>query len=70
MEEEVLKLAKGVAKAARSSAPGEEDSRAVLQVERRDYVDLAPENRPRVQGLEGFDECSPPSLSAEAWQLR
>jgi predicted ester cyclase len=28
----------------------------VLQVERRDYVDLAPANRPRVQSMEGFDD--------------
>jgi predicted ester cyclase len=30
---------------------------AVLQVERRDYVDLAPTDRPRVQSLRGFDDC-------------
>jgi predicted ester cyclase len=29
----------------------------VLQVERRDYVDLAPTDRPRVQSLRGFDPC-------------
>lgn len=29
---------------------------AVLQVERRDYPDLAPTNRPRSQALEGFDD--------------
>jgi predicted ester cyclase len=29
----------------------------VLQVERRDYVDLAPTNRPRSQSLRGFDDC-------------
>ena len=28
----------------------------VLQVERRDYVDLAPSGRPRVQSLDGFDD--------------
>jgi predicted ester cyclase len=28
----------------------------VLQVERRDYTDLAPANRPRVQSLDGFDD--------------
>ena len=28
----------------------------VLQVERRDYVDLAPQNRTRVQPLDGFDD--------------
>ena len=27
----------------------------VLQVERRDYVQLAPEGRPRVQPMRGFD---------------
>ena len=29
---------------------------SVLQVERRDYPDLAPTNRPRSQALEGFDD--------------
>ena len=29
---------------------------AVLQVERRDYVDLAPQTRSRAQSLDGFDE--------------
>jgi len=29
---------------------------AVLQVERRDYPDLAPTNRPRSQSLDGFDD--------------
>jgi pimeloyl-ACP methyl ester carboxylesterase/predicted ester cyclase len=29
---------------------------SVLQVERRDYPDLAPTNRPRSQSLEGFDD--------------
>lgn len=29
----------------------------VLQVERRDFVDLVPEKRPRVQSLRGFDDC-------------
>jgi predicted ester cyclase len=28
----------------------------VLQVERRDYTDLAPNDRPRVQSLDGFDD--------------
>jgi predicted ester cyclase len=28
----------------------------VLQVERRDYLDLAPANRPRAQSLDGFDD--------------
>ena len=30
---------------------------SVLQVERRDFVDLVPENRPRAQSLRGFDDC-------------
>ncbi len=38
-------------KALAKDAPREE----VLQVERRDYVDLAPTNRPRSQSLRGFD---------------
>jgi predicted ester cyclase len=29
----------------------------VLQVERRDFTDLVPINRPRAQSLRGFDEC-------------
>src|SRR5918993_2675337 len=29
----------------------------VMQVERHDYVDLAPTNRPRSQSLRGFDDC-------------
>jgi predicted ester cyclase len=29
----------------------------VLQVERRDFTELVPEDRPRVQSLKGFDEC-------------
>ena len=37
-----------------SSEVALEDS--VLQVERRDYPDLAPTDRPRSQSLEGFDD--------------
>ncbi|HBH14907.1 MAG TPA: ester cyclase, partial [Leclercia adecarboxylata] len=29
----------------------------VLQVERRDFIDLVPEKRQRVQSLRGFDDC-------------
>jgi hypothetical protein len=29
----------------------------VLQVERRDFTQLVPENRPRVQSMRGFDDC-------------
>jgi hypothetical protein len=58
MDEEVSKLNKTAsAKIATRSAPASDDSRAVLQVERRDYVDLAPEGRARAQSLEGFDAC-------------
>jgi predicted ester cyclase len=32
-------------------------SERVMQVERHDYVDLAPTDRPRSQSLRGFDEC-------------
>jgi predicted ester cyclase len=39
-------------KALAKDAPRDEQ---VLQVERRDYVDLAPTNRPRSQSLRGFD---------------
>lgn len=58
MDEEVSKLNKTAsAKIATRSAPAADDSRAVLQVERRDYVDLVPEGRARAQSLEGFDAC-------------
>ena len=33
------------------------DSKAVLQVERRDFTQLVPEDRERVQSMRGFDEC-------------
>ena len=39
----------------RQDASFEEGKEGVLQVERRDYVDLAPTNRPRRQGMRGFD---------------
>src|SRR4028119_2029847 len=29
----------------------------VMQVERHDYVELAPTDRPRAQSLRGFDDC-------------
>jgi len=29
----------------------------VLQVERRDFTELVPEDRPRVQSMKGFDDC-------------
>ncbi len=35
--------------------PGSSNVRDVLQSERRDFVDLVPTDRPRVQGLRGFD---------------
>ena len=38
----------------REEAP---QSGRAMQVERRDYVDLAPTDRPRSQSLRGFDEC-------------
>lgn len=34
-----------------------EASGPVLQVERRDFTDLVPETRARVQSLDGFDDC-------------
>lgn len=39
-----------------SSSVDGECSENVLQVERRDYVDLAPTKRERVQSMEGFDD--------------
>ncbi|AUH65012.1 nuclear transport factor 2 family protein [Paracoccus zhejiangensis] len=43
---------------AEDEAPGagRGKAEAVLQVERRDFVELVPENRPRVQKMQGFDE--------------
>ena len=43
---------KGKARIARLDIPKEQ----VLQVERRDYTELAPTNRPRSQSLDGFDD--------------
>ncbi len=40
-----------------SSPPSAPQTEAVLQVERRDYVQLAPEGRARVQPMRGFDEA-------------
>ena len=37
--------------------PHPSGDKAVLQVERRDFVDLVPENRERVQSMRGFDDC-------------
>jgi predicted ester cyclase len=48
----MVETEKKPARIARIDAPGEQ----VLQVERHDYVDLAPANRPRSQSLEGFDD--------------
>lgn len=41
---------------AKGGAPSLRNSENVLQVERRDYPDLAPTNRKRSQSLEGFDD--------------
>ena len=38
-------------------APARSHAEPVLQVERRDFVDLVPENRARVQSMRGFDPC-------------
>ena len=40
----------------KSSAPSLRNDEHVLQVERRDYTDLAPTNRKRSQAMEGFDD--------------
>ena len=37
--------------------PAQPAAEQVLQVERRDFVDLVPTNRPRSQSLRGFDPC-------------
>ena len=44
-------------KALRSDKGEAHPKEQVLQVERRDFVDLVPENRPRSQSLRGFDAC-------------
>jgi pimeloyl-ACP methyl ester carboxylesterase/predicted ester cyclase len=44
-------------KAVDSSKGRMDDPRDVLQVERRDFTQLVPEDRPRVQSLRGFDDC-------------
>jgi predicted ester cyclase len=38
-------------------ARGATSEEKVLQVERRDFTDLVPTDRPRVQSMEGFDPC-------------
>ena len=38
-----------------ATRPPTDDPRAVLQVERRDFTQLAPDNRERVQSMRGFD---------------
>jgi predicted ester cyclase len=48
--------------AAKTKLPSREHKEApaserVIQVERHDYVDLAPRDRPRSQSLRGFDQC-------------
>jgi predicted ester cyclase len=37
--------------------PASAPDNKVLQVERRDFTDLVPTDRPRVQSMEGFDPC-------------
>ncbi|WP_236894125.1 alpha/beta fold hydrolase [Devosia sp. SL43] len=41
---------------AKGGSPSLRNSENVLQVERRDYPDLAPNDRPRSQSLDGFDD--------------
>ncbi|MGB3339145.1 MAG: alpha/beta fold hydrolase [Devosia sp.] len=41
---------------AKGASPSLRNEESVLQVERRDYPDLAPTNRKRSQALEGFDD--------------
>ena len=41
---------------AKGGSPSLRNSENVLQVERRDYPELAPNDRPRSQSLEGFDD--------------
>lgn len=53
MTQESKKVTQG--KVAEAPVAGGKDD--VLQVERRDIVELMPEHRPRAQSLTGFDEC-------------
>jgi predicted ester cyclase len=53
MTDDIARLPKS--SSAKQGGGGSKD--AVLQVERRDYVDLAPTDRPRVQSLDGFEDC-------------
>ena len=55
MTDEAHKPAQAVG-APRAAKPAPEPAGKVLQVERRDFVQLVPENRPRVQSLRGFDD--------------
>lgn len=45
------------AKAVEAGKPSQPSDAAVLQVERRDFTQLVPEDRPRVQSMRGFDPC-------------
>lgn len=51
-QDDTAKMAKTAKPAAGASEAG-----AVMQVERSDFVDLVPEDRPRVQSMDGFDDC-------------
>jgi pimeloyl-ACP methyl ester carboxylesterase/predicted ester cyclase len=44
-------------KTIKATKPGTEEAGAVLQVERRDFTQLVPTDRPRVQSMTGFDDC-------------
>jgi predicted ester cyclase len=57
MSEDDSKPLKAAVGGGKLTARTMEDSRAVLQVERRDFQELVPENRPRVQSMRGFDDC-------------
>ena len=57
MSEDDSKAPKGPVAGTKLAARVSDDSRAVLQVERRDFQELVPENRPRVQSMRGFDDC-------------
>jgi len=40
-----------------AATPAATTTGEVLQVERRDFTELVPEDRPRVQSMKGFDDC-------------
>lgn len=57
MTEDAKKSGPSAASSHETAAIATAEQGRVLQVERRDFVDLVPNDRPRVQSLRGFDDC-------------